>query len=223
MERFYSAIELLLEKATKGKGVSDKFNQQLLENEIMRLSTDPKLVPDLSAFAKFKITQLVKERMQGIYRDDDQAFVEALMTLMNSETGNESSTSQDPGLVDLTSKDQKTFVETIFDDRDRYRTDIADQLRRRVIKYRNFTKRTASDFIKPKVNETEALMQQQALNDAHIDNLEHKFVELEGNQNKEEFDKEAYYKLKEELRQRKEAKERLLSQGLPQFKAYMRF
>lgn len=92
-----------------------------------------------------------------------------------------------------------------------------------MIKYRNFTKRTAADFIKPRVNENEALMQQQTVNDAHIDHLEQKSVELEGNQNKEEFDKEAYYKLKEELRQRKEAKERLLSQGLPQFKAYMRF
>jgi hypothetical protein len=46
---------------------------------------------------------------------------------------------------------------------------------------------------------------------------------MEGGQNKDDFDKDAYYKLKDELRQRKEAKERLLSQGLPQFKAYMRF
>jgi len=161
--------------------------------------------------------------MHGIYREDDQAFVDALMALMKSETGKESAKTQEPGLVDLTAKSQKTTVEAIFDDRDRFRTDIADQLRRRIIKYRNFTKRTAADFIKPRVNENEALMQQQTVNDAHIDHLEQKSIELEGNQNKEEFDKEAYYKLKEELRQRKEAKERLLSQGLPQFKAYMRF
>ena len=37
------------------------------------------------------------------------------------------------------------------------------------------------------------------------------------------FDEEAYRRLKEELSQRKEAKERLLSQGIPQFKAYLRF
>ena len=37
------------------------------------------------------------------------------------------------------------------------------------------------------------------------------------------FDKEAYDKMKTELKMRKEAKERLLSQGLPEFKAYLRF
>lgn len=56
MERFNSAIELLLEKITMGKGVSEKLNQEMLQNEIQKLTSDPKLVPDLSAFAKFKIT-----------------------------------------------------------------------------------------------------------------------------------------------------------------------
>ena len=38
----------------------------------------------------------------------------------------------------------------------------------------------------------------------------------------QDFDKEAYRRLKEELTQRRQAKERLLSQGLPQFSAYLR-
>lgn len=90
LERFNSAIELLLEKVTKGKGVSDKLNQDLLQNEIQKLTSDPKFAADLSAFAKFKITQLVQERMHGIYREDDQAFVDALIELMKSETGKDS-------------------------------------------------------------------------------------------------------------------------------------
>ena len=39
----------------------------------------------------------------------------------------------------------------------------------------------------------------------------------------QQFDQEAYTKLKQELSERKEAKERLLTQGIPQFKAYLRF
>ena len=39
----------------------------------------------------------------------------------------------------------------------------------------------------------------------------------------QKFDQEAYTKLKQELSERKEAKERLLTQGIPQFKAYLRF
>jgi hypothetical protein len=62
-----------------------------------------------------------------------------------------------PCLLDLKDQQTKTVVEEIFEERDRFRADISDQLRRRVIKYRNFTKRTEADFIKPKVNEFEAL------------------------------------------------------------------
>jgi hypothetical protein len=38
-----------------------------------------------------------------------------------------------------------------------------------------------------------------------------------------DFDREAFDKIKKEISERKKAKERLLSQGLPEFKAYLRF
>lgn len=41
----------------------------------------------------------------------------------------------------------------IYEDRDRFRLDMADQIRRRMLKHNLFTKRKESDFIKPKVNE----------------------------------------------------------------------
>ena len=50
--------------------------------------------------------------------------------------------------------------------------------------------------------------------------MEAQISNMEDQQN---FDREAYDKLKDSLRMRKEAKERLLSQGLPEFKAYLRF
>ena len=42
-------------------------------------------------------------------------------------------------------------------------------------------------------------------------------------QKAKDFDREAYDQMKNNLRMRKEAKERLLNQGLPEFKAYLRF
>jgi len=50
--------------------------------------------------------------------------------------------------------------------------------------------------------------------------MESQIAQMEDEQN---FDREAYDKLKDNLRMRKEAKERILSQGLPEFKAYLRF
>ena len=38
---------------------------------------------------------------------------------------------------------------------------------------------------------------------------------------KEGFDKEAYQKIKAEIKQRREAKERLLQQGFPELKPYI--
>ena len=105
----------------------------------------------------------------------------------------------------------KSVVDTIFEERDRFRAEMHDQLRRRVIQYRNFTKRQDSDYILPKVNERATHDRQSALNDAHISNLETKQTEMDGRQNNQDFDKDAYYKLKEELKERKLAKERLLS------------
>jgi hypothetical protein len=50
--------------------------------------------------------------------------------------------------------------------------------------------------------------------------MESQIAQMDEDQN---FNREAYGKLKDNLRMRKEAKERLLSQGLPEFKAYLRF
>lgn len=41
--------------------------------------------------------------------------------------------------------------------------------------------------------------------------------------NEDKFDRDAFEEMKAEIRERKAAKERLLSQGLPEFEAYLRF
>lgn len=40
-------------------------------------------------------------------------------------------------------------------------------------------------------------------------------------QDKDQFDKEAYQKIKAEIKKRKEAKERLLQQGFPELRPYI--
>jgi hypothetical protein len=56
--------------------------------------------------------------------------------------------------------------------------------------------------------------------DNSIASLESQASGLEASKN---FDRAAFDKLKAEISERKKAKERLLSQGLPEFKAYLRF
>lgn len=85
----------------------------------------------------------------------------------------------------------------------------------RVKKHMFLTKRTELDYIKPRVNEVGLVEKQVVSHERAIETLE---AEKE-----EKFDKEAFLKIKEEIQSRKQAKQRLLNQGLPEFKAYLRF
>lgn len=91
------------------------------------------------------------------------------------------------------------------------------------------TKRKESDYIQPRMSESNVFGRQVQSHQNAEETLNEKisrFDQEEEDQMAEEdkaFNREAYTKLKGELKQRKEAKERLLSQGLPQFKAYLRF
>ena len=78
-----------------------------------------------------------------------------------------------------------------------------------------------SDYVRSRPGEASAYRMQVASMDNRISGLETEKEQMESEE--QVFDEEAYRRLKEELSQRKEAKERLLSQGIPQFKAYLRF
>lgn len=43
------------------------------------------MVKDVSAYAKLKLNQLVKERVTGVYKDDNAGFVEEVFSLLNDE------------------------------------------------------------------------------------------------------------------------------------------
>ena len=79
-----------------------------------------------------------------------------------------------------------------------------------------------SDFVRSRPSEASAYRGQVVSMDNRIEDLTTKQERMEQDKD-QQFDQEAYTKLKQELSERKEAKERLLTQGIPQFKAYLRF
>ena len=94
-------------------------------------------------------------------------------------------------------------------------------MRRKLNKKRNLTKRQMSDYVRSRPGEASAYRMQVASMENRIEGLETEKQQMESEE--QIFDEQAYRRLKDELSQRKEAKERLLTQGIPQFQAYLRF
>lgn len=118
----------------------------------------------------------------------------------------------------------------MWEDRDRLRHELSYQLTARARKHLYATKRKDKDFIQPRVSEDNVYGRQlQSHTNAEeslkegLERLEQEEKETSVAPEDKTFDKKAYDEFKKELRMRKEAKERLLSSGLPEFKAYLRF
>lgn len=121
-------------------------------------------------------------------------------------------------------KSSADAIEQYFNDRERFKFEMEAQLQSHVMKHATQTRRKDADFIASKVDERQTVGLQDLSMRNDIANMEGSaagYAQQEAND--EDFDKEAYYKLKQDLAEKKAAKERLLSQGLPQFKAYLRF
>ena len=101
------------------------------------------------------------------------------------------------------------------------REEIHKQLYQRINKHTKMTKRKHSDYVRPRVDEVHALNNQVSAHEASISELERRTAEVD--QGADTFDLEAFTRMKDEIRQRKEAKERLLTQGMPEFSSYLRF
>ena len=89
------------------------------------------------------------------------------------------------------------------------REEIHRQLTSRINKHTRLTKREHSDYVRPRVDEVHALHNQVTAHDSSIGELERQTAEVD--QKAENFDMDAFTKMKEEIRRRKEAKERLLT------------
>ena len=96
--------------------------------------------------------------------------------------------------------------------------ELAHQLSLRVREHLYLKERKASDLAKPRRSEIGTFASQVSSNDILAKGLEKYAQEKE---REEGFDKEAYQQLKNEIKQRREAKERLLQQGFPELKPYI--
>lgn len=108
------------------------------------------------------------------------------------------------------------LMDSLVADREQFKNEIYSQLVKRVKKQNMKTKLKESDFVAPRVNEDEARQGQIAAHDRHIEHLSNSAQE-------EGFGPEEFQQMKAEIKERKAAKERLLEQGIPEFKAYLRF
>ena len=96
---------------------------------------------------------------------------------------------------------QASPINDVFEDRERFRLEIHEQLNKRLKKHQFQTKRTASDYVQGRVSEQEVYKQQVSSQDNAIENIE--------------FDRAAFNQMKSELEERKAAKTQLVSGGLP--------
>lgn len=64
------------------------------------------------------------------------------------------------------------MMNDLFEDRDRFRAEIAYQIRRKIQEHYYGKKRKMEDFVKPKFNEERALARKNQVNDENIANIE---------------------------------------------------
>ena len=188
---------------------------------------------EMDVWTKLRIQELVNDRIYGRYKDDDSEFAKAFTNIAENcgyDYSKQVVDSSDPLIGNLLqAKDDDAFT-ALFEDRDRLRHEINFQINRRARKHLIATERKESDFVQPRASEASVFGRQMKSNDRateyltnKLENMQDESSSSEASQGEEAFDRAAYDTFKAELSQRKEAKERLLSQGIPEFKAYLRF
>lgn len=166
----------------------------------------------LSYEDQLTLKELTAERMSGIYKDDVQGFVEAIKTFIETSEG-------DLELMQVTGASGNAVqdgADDLFNDRERFRTEIAEQLNAKISQHIVGKKRVTEDFVKPKFNEASLY----AGLDHSVNQMEQKVGETDTSH--EDFDRDAYDQLKKELSERKRVKEDMLTGTLPRFRPYLR-
>ena len=103
----------------------------------------------------------MKDRVLGKYRDDSESFETALKDLVDKLEYDQSKPIQQESAYDSLvngtthSAFQEVFDE-IYGDREILRQELADQLRRKLNKKKNLTKRQMSDFVRSRPGEASA-------------------------------------------------------------------
>jgi len=111
-----------------------------------------------------QLSNLFKERASGQYKDDVSGFVQRLSEVtadasfdtqkpVRAATAYSNFLNADKGAIEQSFED-------LFEDRDRIKNEIADQLAKKVRKHNLLTKRKEEDLVKFRANEKDAYVRQ---------------------------------------------------------------
>ena len=177
---------------------------------------------------------LVQQRMFGQYKDDLEGFKKELQFLKNKGgSSNDMHSFPDVNVNTINGKAQAMdHVQKMFQSEEaQFAAEIQTQMKLKMLDKLNFEKREQSDYVKPAMSENLMYRNQLSSIEETLDILEkdNEWQLNAGNnfetltpEDKAQFDKEKYQKIKESIKMRKEAKQRLIKQGFPETKSYLR-
>lgn len=121
--------------------------------------------------------ELVKDRMQGRYKDNSEGFIAAFKELSENAGYDYSKKVPRPELdfspYNPSQDPSRTMLDELWEDRDQLRHELAEQLTSRARKHLFMTKRKKSDFVSPKMSESKVYGRQVAYHDDVAEKLEH--------------------------------------------------
>ena len=154
---------------------------------------EPMSQQNLTYEDRLAINTLTKERVSGRFKDDVAGFIKEVQKL--SKTFKPIT---DPKLVVQNERRADSIpdlLDDLFDDRERFRDEIARQLQMKIQDHMFGKKRTTSDFVKPKYNEAAAV----ARVSHDVDMMEQRVEDGPEDSGDTDFDREAYDELKRQL------------------------
>lgn len=184
------------------------------------------------------LADLIEKRFTGEYKEDLEGFTQQCQLLRKEQLkelkrGKKRPAATKPKFGFQSLLDQR-FAQRLVQndalhDKARFDREIQEQIALRVREKQQFSKLSEEDLVRPAQSENLMYRNQvQTLSDTisilEKDNewLLKQSGQQTGGDKDDSFDQEKFNKVKKEIRQRKEAKERILNQGFPEFKPYMR-
>lgn len=184
------------------------------------------------------LANLIEKRFTGEYKEDLEGFTQQCQLLRKEQVkelkkGKKRPMMAKAGLGFQSLLDarfaQRLVQNEALHDQERFDREIQEQIALRVREKQNFSKLSEEDLVRPARSENLMYRDQvQTLSDTirilEKDNewlLKQSGQQTGGDQDGS-FDQEKFNQVKKEIRLRKEAKERVLNQGFPEFKPYVR-
>lgn len=219
-------MEAVLKRLYPGdqKTAMANMSKEYMEELMIMLTQKGERKYHLDGKSKDLVQGLLKKRVTGIYKDNVEGFVDEFMELSEKLTYDESRpitpTEFLHSKIDDTTKN--AIYDELYEDRFLMAEELTEQLSLKIKEHLYLKKRKASDFVKPRQSELDIFRSQVVSHQNTIEHMEEEYNKVFGKEpeKKEGFDRETFHRLKAEIKLRREAKERLLEQGLPEFKPY---